>query len=222
MAPPKATNMQAHCNKCRRTTNHRVLQSREQTGRDDEQGFWWRTNYDMLECLGCGDVMLRQSFLFSENEGEEITFYPPRASRWLPEWQYSLPPAMRSLLVEIYAALQADSRRLAMMGARTVIETAMISKVGDHGTFAANLQALEDGGYVSKTNRQYLETALDAGSAAAHRAHLPNVDHLNTVMDIVENLLHSLFVLAKPSAELKAAIPPRPPRAKKKAKSAKP
>jgi hypothetical protein len=34
----------------------------------------------MLECLGCGDVMLRQSFLFSENEGEEITFYPALVS----------------------------------------------------------------------------------------------------------------------------------------------
>jgi hypothetical protein len=40
-------------------------------------------------------------------------------------------------------------------------------------------------------------------------------------MDIVENLLHSLFVLARPSAALKAAIPPRPTRVKKTAKTAK-
>lgn len=38
---------------------------------------------------------------------------------------------------------------------------------------------------------------------------------LITVMDIVENLLHSLFVLGKRTAELKAAIPPRPKHIKK-------
>jgi Domain of unknown function (DUF4145) len=123
---------------------------------------------------------------------------------------------MRSLLVEIYSAIEADSERLAMMGARSVIETAMVSKVGDQGTFVDNLQALQDNGHVSKTNRQFLEAALEAGNAAAHRAHRPTAKQLNIVMDIVESLLHSLFVLAKPSAELKAGIPPRPPRPKKK------
>lgn len=108
-----------------------------------------------------------------------------------------------------------------MMGARTVIENAMISKVGDHGTFGANLQALEDAGHVSKTNRKYLEAALDAGNAAAHRAHRPTVEQIDTVMDIVENLLHPLFVLEKPSNKLKADIPPRPP-TKQKVKPAKP
>lgn len=72
------------------------------------------------------------------------------------------------------------------MGARSVIETAMVSKVGDQGTFADNLQALQDNGHLSKTNRQFLEAALEAGNAAAHRAHRPTAKRLNTVMDIVE------------------------------------
>jgi hypothetical protein len=175
----------------------------------------------MLECCGCEEVMLRRSHEFSEDDGVAISFFPPRASRWLPTWNTALPWEMRSLLREIYTALQADSLRLAMMGARTAIETAMISKVGDNGTFADNLQALEDSGNVSKTNRKFLEAALDAGSAAAHRAHVPTPEQMNTVMDIVENLLHSLFVLEKPSTALKAAIPPRSP-TKKKQKPAKP
>jgi hypothetical protein len=108
-----------------------------------------------------------------------------------------------------------------MMGARTAIETAIVSKVSDHGTFAGNLQALEDAGHLSKTNRKYLEVALDAGNASAHRAHCPTAGQMDTVMDIAENLLHSLFGLEKRSTALKAGIPPRPA-AKKKTASAKP
>ena len=122
---------------------------------------------------------------------------------------------MDSLLKEIYTALQADSLTLAMMGARAVIEAAIIAKVEDHGTFKDNLQALEDAGHLSKTNREHLEVALDAGSASAHRAHRPNNDQMNTVMDIVENLLNSLFALEDATKALKAAIPPRPPKKKK-------
>lgn len=62
---------------------------------------------------------------------------------------------------------------------------------------------------MSKANRKFLEVALDAGNAAAHRAHVPTTEQMNTVMDIVENLLHSLFVLEKPTTALKDAIPPR-------------
>ncbi len=77
-----------------------------------------------------------------------------------------------------------------MMGARAVIETAIVDKVGDNGSFKDNLQALQDAGHLSKTNRKYLEVALDAGSASAHRAHSPTDKQMNTVMDIAENLIN--------------------------------
>jgi hypothetical protein len=193
----------AHSNDCRHTTKYRIVQTRVQKDRDDEQDFWWQTTFDMLECCGCGDIMLRREFEFSENQESSVSFHPPRAARWLPKWQYSLPSANpRSVRGGIHGP-QADSRTLAMIGARTVIEHSMISKVGDNGTFENSLQALEDGGYVSKTNRKYLKVALDAGSAAAHRAHFPKTEELETVMDIVENLLNSLFVLENQVPPLK-------------------
>jgi hypothetical protein len=198
-----------HCNQCRQKTNHQLLVAQTNREVDEEQDFWWRTTFETFECAGCGECTLRRELSSSEDEGS-VTYYPPRASRWLPKWQNSLSPDLRELLVEIYAALQAGSQRLAMMGARTVIEVAMVSKVGDHGTFPKNLQAFQDGGFVSATDREYLATALDAGSATAHRGHLPSLQELDTVIDIVENLLHSVFVLGTPTAKLKARIPIRP------------
>lgn len=118
---------------------------------------------------------------------------------------------------EIYSALQADSRSLAMMGARAVIEAAMLKKMEDSGSFAGNLQRFEELGYVSKQNREYLDAALDAGSAVIHRGHHPTPFELETVMDIAENLLQSVFVLEKPSKALKELTPAKPIRKKSSA-----
>jgi hypothetical protein len=220
--PEEATKKQAlikvHCNQCRVTTNHRVLKEVSDRGSDDEQGFQWSTHYDMLQCCGCDDVVLRRYHWFSEDPEAETSFFPPRASRWVPSWRWSLPLLIGSLLAEVYTALQANSLSLAMMGARAIIETAIIAKVGDHGNFRAQLDAIEKDGYVSKSHRKYLEAALDAGNASAHRAHRPDAEQMNTVMDIVENLLQSLFVLEKRTRKLQAAIPPRPALKKKPTK----
>jgi hypothetical protein len=51
--------------------------------------------------------------------------------------------------------------------------------------------------------------AFDAGSASAHRSHVPDQDQINTVIDIVENMLQSVFVLEKKAKALKGVIPPR-------------
>jgi hypothetical protein len=69
---------------------------------------------------------------------------------------------------------------------------------------------------LSRTNTTFLDAALDAGSASIHRGHRPDAQQLNTVMDIVENLLQSLFVLEKATRHLRQATPVRPS-AKKKA-----
>jgi len=53
------------------------------------------------------------------------------------------------------------------MGARTLVDMAISDKVGDVGTFDHKLQALEDGGFISKLNRGVLDAALDAGNATA-------------------------------------------------------
>src|SRR5208283_4709294 len=127
-------------------------------------------------------VVLRRDHSSSEDPEAEISYFPPRASRWVPSWRWTLPATIRELLTEVYTALQADSLSIAMMGARAIIEAAMVSKVGDQGTFPANLHAMEKGGFLSKTNREYLEAALDAGSASIHRAHRPDKPQLNTVM----------------------------------------
>jgi hypothetical protein len=183
-----------HCNFCGHETKHAVVARRVVDGSEIvEERFEisWRSTYTMLECLGCEAVCLRHQFRFSEDEEETVTHYPPQISRNQPRWVKDLRINYQGLLHEIYAALQAGSRTLAMMGARAIIDMVMQGKVGDIGGFDQKLDALVNQGFISRKNRDVLAAALEAGSAAAHRGHTASVEEANHVMDIVENLLQS-------------------------------
>lgn len=191
----------AHCNKCGQETKHEVLLRRKQPGEEvanpyDHQPpmtISWSTDWTVLECRGCETVTLKRLFWFSEWDrgDEQVDYFPPRLARKLPQWTESLDEPISELLEEVYAALQSGSRRLAVMGARAVLDLFMVDKVGDIGGFAVKLEKLQEKGFVSKRDQETLDAALDAGNAAAHRGHAPTSEHLNHVIDIVENLLQS-------------------------------
>jgi uncharacterized protein DUF4145 len=96
-----------------------------------------------------------------------------------------------------------------MVGARTLVDMVMVQKVGDVGTFSEKLRQLVKAGFLSAHNRDVLDAALDAGSAAAHRGHVPSASDVDAVMDIVENLLHAVYVLPDMARRLKRTTPPR-------------
>jgi len=113
------------------------------------------------------------------------------------------------MLAEIYHALAADSRRLALMGARTLVAMLMTSHIGSEGTFGSRLAALQTGGFIADRQQEVLSAALDAGNAAAHRGYRPSTEQLNAVMDIVENLLAATYHLRSLAARLRQETPPR-------------
>lgn len=110
---------------------------------------------------------------------------------------------------EIYRSLDADNKRLPMMGARTLVDMLMVDKVGDVGTFDEKLKKLESLGFISLKNRDLLNAALDVGHAAAHRGHAPQSHEVNAVMDIVENLLHAVYILPDMAESLTKTTPQR-------------
>ena len=98
---------------------------------------------------------------------------------------------------------------MAVMGARALVDMAIMDKVGDKGSFDQKLSALEEEGFVSKRNREVLTAALDAGNASAHRGHKFEAREVNQIMDIVENLLQAIYALEDAAQNLKTATPPR-------------
>jgi hypothetical protein len=217
-----------HCNQCETLTNHCRLYHRtflglfsdnrhensvDEPAHPDEAD--WQEDFEILRCCGCDTVCVRHQY--SQNDvpddiGTTVRFYPPRLFRRIPAWKDRLPFELSSLLAEVYAALAANSLRLAVMGSRAVVDMVILDKVGDVGPFRQKLQELESQGYIGRVGREHLQAAFDLGSAAAHRGHVPDVDEVAIVIDIVENLLQAVYVLGVGADNLRANTPPRFPR----------
>ena len=211
----------AYCNACGQHTRHWLVATREWQeieieGDENHQPIYLHFTYDFLQCCGCDCVTMRRTSECPElwRDNTETEYFPPAASRRRPNWETKLPPSAFRLLREVYLALHSDSRRLAMMGARTLVDMAILDKVGDAGNFQQKLQALEEKGFIGQRNREVLEAALDAGNASAHRGHEFKADEVNQVMDIVENLLQAIYVLEPAARKIKTATPPRKKTAK--------
>lgn len=218
--------IKSHCNLCGRETKHAAraafvgaqVDFVDDQGRDAEI----RTTFQILQCLGCDELSLRVDAEHDAYGTASPEFYPPRIRRPRPRWADKLPSSILYMLEEVYRALQTGSPRLATIGARTVIDLVIVDKVGDVGTFSQKLSALEGLGYVGSLNREFVDAALDTGSAAAHRGIAPKSEDLNRVMDIVESLLESVYVLGDAATRLREVTPARPPRTKGPGPSGKP
>jgi hypothetical protein len=202
-----------HCNDCRQKTRHELLCKNEYTETEDLDGFpsiEWTITHEAFQCCGCGMAVLRRTMVSGIDDFDSIQYFPPVVSRHPPSWRHKCPPDMWDVIDEVYRSLDANNRSLPIMGARTLIDLLMVDKVGDVGTFTEKLKKLEGLGVISSRNREVLAVALDVGNAAAHRGHVPKTDEVNAVMDIVENLLHAVYVLPKMAEDLKKTTPLRP------------
>lgn len=201
----------SHCNVCSGQTKHEVISEKTQGRAEYEEGYSyeWSKTSSLIECRGCEEVTLRVERWHSEYDAsDETEYYPPRISRQPPKWERNLPREWQSMLREIYSALHANSRRLAMMGARTIVDMYMNDTVGDVGNFGQKLDKLVVDGHLGSQDKAILEAALEAGHAASHRGHLPTSADINHVMDIVENLVQK-NALRKSAAVLTKGTPPR-------------
>jgi hypothetical protein len=213
MTTEKFEIQKSHCNKCLQDTNHFIIAKRQHSGSNpvDDYGQYqidWSTSCTMLECCGCENVVLKRTFYFSECDDVETEYYPPPVSRQLPRWHEDLPDEWIELIKEVYSALHADSRRLALMGARALVDMYMNHQLGDVGGFQEKIKKLESDGLISRPNKEFLEAALEAGHAAAHRGHKAKVNEVNQVIDIVENMLQN-YVLKEAAENLKSKTPLR-------------
>src|SRR6266545_1373310 len=125
----------AYCSTCTNETEHLTIAERHNEISevvDNYASVEWTTIFRMKECCGCKTAHLQRIFHCSEwdrSEFEEERF-PPAVSRRPPKWHRDLSPEPAALFQEVYTALHANSRRLAAMGARTLLDIFMTDQVG--------------------------------------------------------------------------------------------
>lgn len=213
----------SHCNDCGRETKHDVVHKaeRRRSYDDDQYSVDVGSTWKVIQCRGCEEVSLQRVDWCSEDDPHDTpnpaTYFPPRVSRRKPAWidRFEVPSEYVEILDEVYAALHADSRRLAMMGARALIDAVIRRSVGEQDNFAKGLNELGSKDLISDRDREIIAAAIDAGHASAHRGHKPTSDDVNVVIDIVERMIHA-EILAEQAQALKKTTPQRKPRVAKK------
>lgn len=226
MADEPATSSE-HCNTCGTITNHVVEHCSQRDWADilDEKrgiGIDGWDRWETMRCLGCDTVHLKHKWYFSEefdgygNRVVHTEHSPARLIRRKPVWRgvgFNFSPnvvGFSALIDEIYLALGHQSYRLAAMGIRALAERVMIDQVGDKGNFAKNIEAFFEAGHVApRLQKAFEETLIEAGHAAMHRGFDPDIDTIETLMDIIEPLIDDIYY--KPARTQKAAkaIPSR-------------
>lgn len=163
--------------------------------------------WKISQCGGCEKINLNVYSRYSPYEDDRlIHHFPTKDFRPFPKWVQHLNKDYLELFCEIYLSLNAGSIRLPLMGARTVLDMFIVEKIGDAGTFKNKLQKLVDDKYISNSNKELLEVALEYGHATIHRGYQPTKDEINGVLDIIENILHSEALKDK-TKDLKRTIP---------------
>ena len=216
-----------YCNRCCGERSHDVLHEESTTWSEDVYGdgacvFAGEDNYELIKCRGCENVELRHTSwdnAHTDENGVPITIknlYPPETfrsePRWLHELIWSLPidnNFVNDFIKEIYIALRNKSLRLAVMGIRALLEQVMIDKVGDMGSFKNHLDAFENQGFVSHSQRTILEPVLEAGHATMHRSFKPTQTDIANLMDITENIIESIYINEERASRLAKRVPAR-------------
>lgn len=223
------TIIEAHCNKCGGFRKHDQLfdigTSWEEVVDSGRNSIGGTDSYYLIRCRGCEAIHLKHESTFSEDydvDGSanvKTTYYPAALSRRKPEWLGSIHSPFWSgqsnieiSLREIYVAIQNDCRQLAAMGIRALLEVIMIEKVGDTGSIGANVRKFFAAGFVSPNDQTLFNTFLmEAGHAAMHRGFVPDRQMLETLLDLTEGLIASIYVHPHRATALQGTIPPRKP-----------
>jgi hypothetical protein len=202
---------QADCNKCGWLVNHDIIAAEGEKFLEEGDDYFVDA-YEMLKCRGCGSITMRHTHAYGRDPLTTVTYYPPRVARRAPEWLHYgelVPLQLRKLMLEIYTATDNDSRRLVAMGIRAALENLMIDKIGDQGSFKANLDALLNAGYLSVRQQGTLESILEAGHAAMHRDWEPTEENINTILEITESVIETVYLHEHRANALDQTVPRR-------------
>jgi len=225
--------VKAHCNLCAGERKHLIVHLHQTKWTDEISDdppacIYGEDRYELLQCAGCDTVTLRHTSIHSEITDDEgrivpaITYYPPPTFRRPPKWLHGatfqtaegitiiwLPEFITRLMREIYTALHGECYSLAAMGVRALLESIMIERVGERGSFQQHLAAFQADGHISQTQRQVIEATLEVGHASIHRGYVPSRDDITLVLDMTENMIETLYISHEQAAALKKKIPPR-------------
>ena len=225
--------LQAECGHCNGSRNCYVRGAFVE--RDSVDGsINFVANWRILQCCGCDYVFVQRScyndYDYERDEDgnltypETISYWPAQSKRQKPDW---FDPTIGILaencteletsLVELYVALDNDILIFSAIGIRTCFDIASeLLGVDPKKPFTAKIDQLIADKHIRESDRERLETLVEAGSASAHRGWRPKVGEISAMMDVLEHFISDAFVapdrrkkLDAKAAKVKVSVPKR-------------
>ena len=114
---------------------------------------------------------------------------------------------------EVHVAIDAELHALAAMGIRATIDVVSVDLLsGDYGTFKEKLDGLVNEGHFTRSQQGTFIAVVEAGNAASHRGFIPDRESVMAMLEAVQHMLVSAYVLPGSAKSLLASTPKRPPK----------
>jgi len=202
-AKPREKDKKLHvmCRQCGQETNHKVVYelTRQQPEPD---GYFWHTSWQIVECLGCNDISLRQETVTEDDideygEGTPVEkLYPSRISGRKPiENQHLLPATLNRIYDETLSALADSLLVLAGVGLRAIIETICNDKEIPGANLISRINALVTRGIISQPQADVLHSLRILGNVAAHEVRPSKPKELIAGLEIAETMMKTIYIL---------------------------
>ncbi|QPI44553.1 MULTISPECIES: DUF4145 domain-containing protein [Pectobacterium] len=195
--------VKSYCRDCCKKTNHNILSGYTDSHRGEYQ---CDILYQILQCLGCDSKSFRKVFYDIEaaypthdnswEVPEDVTVYPKVVEGHKEiDNLWELPEIVRIIYSEVLMALREDSKVLAGLGLRAVVE-AVCNDLNIPGkSLEVRINKLASSGYISKNDAERLHGIRFMGNDAAHDIKTPKDVTLSVALQIVEHLIASVYIL---------------------------
>lgn len=219
------------CNSCKTKTNHSVVAEYKIP---DEVVFFENNIeerielgmflYQVIECDGCGTISFRnrnyraEYLVYDEIIQKEVfvagrffdTYYPEKANNVLFAKQFpGIPSSIFNVYNEIINAYNHNSHILCAAGLRTITEATCNHFKMDGDCLGARIYNLGKHRLINKELAESLRAQKFLGNDALHNLISPSKEELKLAVELLEDVLNSLFTVPFKHNELKGRISKR-------------
>lgn len=217
--------MQEYCGACKKNMNYKVLCEKEEVWNDSDM--WGKTKYQIVQCKGCDNIFFREEMLCSEDinvyTGEPepiITIYPDAKEKLsLGEVECFLPDKLSKICLETIGAYNSKIYTLCAVGLRAVVEgiceeqgvtRGKVRRSQTDGTteevtsknLDGKINGLVEKGCLTEYQARVLHNHRFLGNEAVHRLEVPSGNELKIAIEVIIDILGSIYALGYKESQL--------------------
>lgn len=198
--------IEAACAKCGEGVAHVICASIKEHNADEPHSgysFEWINQFAIIQCGGCKMFSFRRAQSNSEDfdpltgdHPEMIELYPSRVKGRAPINDYELLPGpLQRIYLETLQALNSELPVLAGVGIRAIVETVCKDQAATQGTLQKKIDELVSKHMLTLAGAEILQKLRVLGNKAAHEVAPHDVLQLGFALDVIDNLISSVYIL---------------------------